>query len=282
MKLLKVKIPEMVFPSRGDARFLQAAVLIGYAVTAREIFHFERSHLVTLLCILWAVILDLLFGFFKFKKLVFPLSALIIALASSLLIYARSPYPYLAVVTLAISSKALITYKAKHLFNPANFGVVAMLLLAPDSVTGMPALFSGYMTPSVIFAVLGLLTVIYAHQAEVSLSWVIGFVIFAFVRSQISGAPVVSALLPFFGPSFLLFSFHMISDPATTPRTRGYRIAYGLFAALLDAAFRFFQIPYGMFYSLFIVCCFLPWIRDHEGATIERLMPVVPAQVPSA
>jgi len=257
-------LPKMTFPTWRDARFLQVAVLAGYAVTARTFFHFERSLQTALLCCLGAILLDLAYGYFKFKKFVFPLSAVIIGLASSLLIYSRSPYPYLGAVTLAISSKALLTYRGKHLFNPANFGVVLLLLLAPRWVTGMPALFSGYLLPSVVFAVLGTITVVYAKQMEVSFSWLFGFLVLAFIRARIAGNNPLLVMLPALGPSFLLFTFHMISDPATTPRTRKYRLSFGFFVAFVDAALRYYQIPYGIFYALFFASCFMPWIREHE------------------
>src|SRR5207245_1784378 len=46
-------------PPFRDPRYVQALVLTAYAVAAREVFHFERSHLVTLGCVTWAVALDL-------------------------------------------------------------------------------------------------------------------------------------------------------------------------------------------------------------------------------
>ena len=43
-----------------------------------------------------------------------------------------------------------------------------------------------------------------------------GFVIQAFLRSH-PGTPFVAALLPVTGMAFLLFTFYMVTDPATTP-----------------------------------------------------------------
>ncbi len=257
-------LPSRLFAAKRDARYLQAAVLCLYAVVAREVFHFERSHWTTLTCVATAVSLDLLLGRFYYKKVIFPLSAIIIGLASSLLIDAPSVLTYVAATALGISSKTLITYKRKHLFNPANFGLVVMLLVFPNRLTGMPQLFSGYLAPSIVFAVLGMLTVLYARQFEVSFSWLLGFVVFACARAAINGSRLLMTLAPALGPGFLLFTFHMISDPATTPRTRRFRIAFGVTVALLDALTRFFEIPYGNFYALFLVTALLPCIRDRE------------------
>ena len=49
------------------------------------------------------------------------------------------------------------------------------------------------------------------------LAWLGGFVLQAAVRSLIQGTPMVAALLPVTGMAFLLFTFYMVTDPATTP-----------------------------------------------------------------
>lgn len=257
-------------PPIRDARWMQLAVLMTYAVVAREIFHFERTHLTMLLCVTLAVLLDLLLGRLVYKATIFPLSAVIVGLASSLLLDARTSYPYLVCALLGIVSKAFITYRGRHLFNPANFGVVVLLLLAPAQVTGMPQLFSGYFIPSVIFFVLGMVTVLWARQAEVSLAWLGGFVVFGLLRAAISGANPVMTLAPLLGPGVLLFTFHMISAPATTPKTRWPRIGFGVAVAAIDAGFRYLEIPYGNFYALFAVSAVIPWIWEREGVLGPR------------
>jgi Na+-transporting NADH:ubiquinone oxidoreductase subunit NqrB len=53
--------------------------------------------------------------------------------------------------SLAISSKFLLQVEKKHFFNPANFGIIAALILTPDAwvspgqwemMVGMPCYFS--------------------------------------------------------------------------------------------------------------------------------------------
>jgi Na+-translocating ferredoxin:NAD+ oxidoreductase RnfD subunit len=253
-------------PPARDARYLQLLILSAYAITAREVFNFDRTHATTLACIFTAVVIDLALGWLYYKNPIFPLSALIIGTASSLLLDAPSTATYMLAAALAVASKAFITYRGKHIFNPANFGVVMILALLPGQATGMPQLFAGHLAPSFVFAVLGLLTVIYAKQVEVSVAWLAGFVVFALVRATLREVNPIFVLLPMLGPGFLLFTFHMISDPATSPRTRRYRIAFGLSLALVDAGFRFLEIPYGFFYALFGATALLPWIRAREGS----------------
>lgn len=259
-------------PSIRDPRYVQATILLSYCFVAREFFHFERTHWTVAACIGISIGLDLLWGQVLFKKFNFPLSAVIIGCASSLLMDSRSPWIYMTAAALAVSSKALITYKGEHIFNPANFGVSCMLLMLPEQAASMPHLFAGYLVPSVIFFALGLFTILWAKQSEISVSWILGFILFGFLRAELSGIPVDRVLTPLLGPGILLFSFHMISDPATTPRTRPFRLAFGLAVAAIDAVFRFYEIPSSPLFALLIVAGAIPFIRDFEE---RHLAPVI-------
>jgi Na+-translocating ferredoxin:NAD+ oxidoreductase RnfD subunit len=251
---------------------------------AREFFHFERTHWTTAACIATSVILDLFWGKLLYKKVNFPLAAVIIGCASSLLMDSRWPWIYVTAAAIAVTSKAFLTYKGKHVFNPANFGVSCMLLLLPEKAASMPHLFAGYIVPSIIFFSLGLFTVLWARQSEISFSWLLGFVVFGLVRAELKGIPVIRVLAPLLGPGILLFTFHMISDPASTPRTRPWRIAFGLTVAAIDATLRFYEIPSSPLFALLITAPAMPFIRDWEEqatmpvslATVTQLTPAAP------
>lgn len=245
-------------PAPSDPRYIQLGVLLAYAVSAREFFHMDRSHLVALSCCCIAMLLDILIGVIKFKRLRFPVSAIIIGLATSLLIDSRYWSIYVIATCLAIFSKAFIAINGRHIFNPANFGVVCVLAALPQFVTGIPSLFGAYILPSFIFLTLGIFTVWRAQQRTVSFSWLLGFILFSLIRGQITGSGFLLAALPILSPSLLLFSFHMISDPATAPETSRGRLLFGLLIAAMDALFRLWQIPFGNFYALFVVAALLP------------------------
>jgi Na+-translocating ferredoxin:NAD+ oxidoreductase RnfD subunit len=203
----------------------------------------------------------------------FPISAVIIGCASSLLMDSRSPWIYGAAAMIATTSKALITYRGKHVFNPANLGVSVMLLLLPEQAASMPHLFAGHVMPSIIFFSLGLFTVLWAGQTEISLSWLLGFVFFAFIRAGILGVPWERTVTPILGPGLLLFTFHMISDPASTPRTRFWRISFGMTVALIDALLRYKEIPGSPLFALLIVGAMTPLIRDLENRSASKAPP---------
>jgi Na+-transporting NADH:ubiquinone oxidoreductase subunit NqrB len=60
-------------------------------------------------------------------------SALITSLGLSLLLRADRVSTMVLAGVLAIGSKFIFTYGDKHWFNPANFGIVLTLLIAPDA-----------------------------------------------------------------------------------------------------------------------------------------------------
>ncbi len=80
---------------------------------------------------------------------------------------------------------------------------------------------------------------------------------------------MVAALLPVTGMAFLLFTFYMATDPATTPSRRSVSLrsagrlaaTYGLLTA--------FHVVFGLFFSLLIICSLrglglavLAWVRS--------------------
>lgn len=269
-------------PPLSDARWLQAAVLLAYALAAREIFYFERTYAMLAACVAWAVALDLLLGFFYFDRLIFPLSALIIGLADSFLVDSRLTAFFLLVISLSILSKVFVTYRGRHFFNPANFGVVLAVQFLPNQVALVPHLFSGYIWPSVVFAALGLATALRARQMPVVLGWVGGFILMAALRSQFPGSNGWEAFGPLISTSMLLFMFHMLTDPGTTPRTAAMKVSFGVLAAIIDGVLRIAGIPHTPYYALFVIGALLPFIRNEEDRqTALRGAPPPPATEPT-
>jgi len=179
-------------------------------------------------------------------------SALISGLSLCLLV--RTNYAALACLTavVAIASKFLIRIRGKHVFNPTNGGIVAMLLL-----TGLVWVSPGQWGTAASFAFLmacaGMLVVTRAARSDVTVAFIACYAALVFGRSLYVGEPMTIPLHRLESGAFLLFSFFMISDPKTTPDSRAGRI---LFAALVAATawyvqFRLFRTN-GLLWSLAI------------------------------
>ena len=251
------------FPNLHDPRWMQVSILAVYAIVAREVFNFERSHWITAGLLIWAISLDFVIGWTQYKISRVPIGSAVIAFACGLLIDSPHPGLYFIAVTIGVLSKSFFTYKNKHYMNPANFSVVLIFLLGSGYATGIQNLFAGYILPSCAFLSLGLLNVYYAKQLTLTLSFFAAFLLFAGVR-WLLGTYWLLAFGPCLSPGFLLFTFHMLSDPATTPRSKKMQIFFSIGVAIFDAFFRYYLIPYGQFFALFCFNSLMPLLRDFE------------------
>ena len=209
-------------------------------------------------------------------------SALISGLSLCLLV--RSNFHALACLAavIAIASKFVIKVRGKHVFNPTDGALVALLLVTKQvwvspGQWGTPVFFAFLM------ACAGSLVVTRAARADVSLAFVACFSALVIGRSLYLGEPLALPLHRLESGAFLLFAFFMISDPKTTPDARSARI---LFAGLVAATawyvqFRLFRTN-GMVWSLAIWSLAVP-VLDHvfPSARYDWARPTArPAPVP--
>jgi Na+-transporting NADH:ubiquinone oxidoreductase subunit NqrB len=177
-------------------------------------------------------------------------SALISALSLCLLLRTNDHALACLAAAIAIAGKFLIRLRGKHVFNPTNGAIVAMLLL-----TGQVWVSPGQWGTAAFFAFLmacaGSLVVTRAARSDVTLVFIACYAALVAGRSLYLGEPLTIPLHRLESGGFLLFSFFMISDPKTTPDSRAGRI---VFAALVAATawyvqFRLFRTN-GLLWSL--------------------------------
>ena len=251
-------------PNWRDKRWLQACIHLTYALVARYGFNFESSIANLFGTLAVCMVIDLIISRLLYQKPNNILTSTIIAFGCSLMIYSPSIWPYIGAVFAAICSKAFLRYNGRHVFNPSNFGIIAMLALFPNWTVTSGNLFSGYWVPSMAFFILGTINVVWARQTLISFTWLIAFVLFNYVRGVIIDSPFQLSLLVL-NPLIILFTFHMITDPMTTPRTTFFRILFGLSVAAFDVALRFYGVIGSQFYALFIISAFMPFIWEIEA-----------------
>ncbi len=157
-------------------------------------------------------------------------SALISGLSLCLLL--RTNHAELAVLAAAVTigGKFLIRVRGKHVFNPTNGGLVAMMLLTPHvwvspSQWGYAAFFGFLM------ACAGGIVVNRALRSDVTYAFIVFYAALLFGRSFYVGEPMTIPLHRLESGALLLFAFFMISDPKTTPDSRAGRILFGALVA---------------------------------------------------
>lgn len=153
-------------------------------------------------------------------------SAIISSLGLCLILKTNDWYIAAFASFLAISSKYLIRYKGKHIFNPSALAIAVCILL-----TGKAWLNTGQWGTNtvLIFAAItfGCIIVTKVQKLDTSLAFLFCFAGLLFCRQILFlGWPMDFFLQSVSTGSLLLFSFFMISDPKTIPDHRIARIVW--------------------------------------------------------
>ncbi len=249
--------------------YLQPCILLGYNIISRAVFNFERPTWIFALGILCGIFVHSLVGLFIYKKIGNIAISFTISFGGMLQMYSPDLWPYLLIPILGNLSKGLIRFNGRHFFNPSNFALVLMFELFPHTVVGNYNVFSSYVGVAGIFFILGLINVLYAKQATVAFSWYISFWIINYLRYLVDDPTYNFAYLAL-NPLLILFTFHMITDPMTTPKTRVGKILFGITAAIVDAFLRSRNFPQSNYYVLFGLCACLPIIWEVEARWMAR------------
>ncbi len=202
-----------------------------------------------------------------------PRSALISSLSLTLLLRTTSPALGALAGALAIGSKFLIRvpgprgdrHGGKHVFNPANFGIVA-LLLATDRAWVSPGQWGAAALAAFAVASAGFLVVRRAERSDVTWAFLLFYGALLFGRALWLGDPLAIPRHQIANGALLVFAFFMISDPKTTPDSRPGRVLYALLVAA-GAGFVQFALyqPAGPIWALAALAPTVP--------LIDRLLP---------
>jgi Na+-transporting NADH:ubiquinone oxidoreductase subunit NqrB len=257
--------PSPAAPVRPDPRLYQIAVLAGllaYGVTRLEFEIGIAQALVTLATALGTqYVCTRLWRLPAFD----PKSALISGLSLCLLL--RTNHLALAALAavISIAGKFVLRFRGKHLFNPTNLGVVAVILFTGEAWVS-PGQWGNVAFFAFLMACFGGLVVNRAARSDVTWAFMASWLAVLFGRALWLGQPLTVPLHQLQNGAFLLFTFFMISDPKTTPDSRAGRI---LFAMLVAAGAGFVQFVLfrtnGLLWSLATLSMLVP--------LIDRLLP---------
>ena len=167
-------------------------------------------------------------------------SAYITGISLALLIkpQANLLWPFALGAFLAIASKYVLTYRGRHLWNPSNFAIALLLLIASSSVAVLSHQWGNDLGTNLVIWAFGLVIAWRARVLHVTLTYVACFLAFATVRHLIVGGPLLAEIAPITGPMYQLFVFFMVTDPRTTVSTRRGRILVVGIVALVETIIR--------------------------------------------
>jgi len=200
-----------------------------------------------------AVITELILSMSIIGKRKSIASAYISGISVGILIRSTVVWPYVVTAVLSIMSKYVLRYKGKHLWNPSNFGVSWMLFMAPLDVAGLSIQWGSNFLAMAVIWMLGLVIVYRAKRLHVTITYVLSFIFFAYLRSLIAGDSFLAEIAPLTGPMYQLFIFFMMTDPPTSVSTRRGQILVAFLIALVEFVLRLNSYIYAPFYALFLV-----------------------------
>ena len=202
----------------------------------------------------------------------FLLSAYISGLAVAMLLYANERYWVVAfAASLAICSKHLFRIPtagggegagrtSRHFLNPSNFAITLTLLLFPWVGIAPPYQFTenvdgvgDWVLPAVLVAAGTLLNWRFTGRLPLIAAWLACFALQAVVRHAMTGGSLAAGLVPATGVAFLLFTFYMVSDPATTPTRPLGQVVFGSSVAIVYGVLMHYHVVFGFFFALTIV-----------------------------
>jgi Na+-transporting NADH:ubiquinone oxidoreductase subunit NqrB len=199
-----------------------------------------------------------------------PLSALITSLSLTLLLRTGDWVIAILAAAIAIGSKFLIRVRGKHLFNPANFALVA-LIFSTDNAWVSSGQWGSDAVGALALACLGFIVLTRARRAETTIAFLCTYSALLIGRALWLGDPLGIPLHQLQNGALLIFAFFMVSDPKTTPDTAPGRLGYGAIVAAVAYAIQFVLYePNGPILALFVSAPLVPLVDLLAGGSRYR------------
>lgn len=236
-----------------DNRFL-APVLVTFVLLGAHLsFGILESYSRMAIAILTAIGVEILLGRAYYGRWPHLASAYITGISVGMLIRSPLVWPYVFASLISIMSKYVLRARGRHLWNPSNFGICMMLLLAPASLAVLSIQWGNQVWPMIEVWVLGGIVVWRLKRLHICAAYAAAFLVFAAIRSGITGNPLLATVAPITGPMYQLFIFFMVTDPRTTVRPRWAQCAVVVVVAAVEAILRMRDVVYAPLFALFIV-----------------------------
>jgi enediyne biosynthesis protein E5 len=236
-----------------DSRFTPPVFITLILLIGNLSFGILESYQKTLLAIVTAIVTEMALGRIFLGKWPHPASAYITGISVGILVRSPAYWPYALCAALSITSKYAVRVRGRHLFNPSNFGICALLFLASESVAGLSIQWGNNFASLVIIWVLGSLILWRAKRFHITVTYVVSFLLLALLRAHITGDPWQAEISPITGPMYQLFMFFMITDPKTTLRSWKGQCLVVFLVAVVEMLLRLDQSIYAPLYALFLV-----------------------------
>lgn len=298
---------ELVRPRLADPRFHLAAVIVTLHVLGQTVLDFDVSILQILVALVVAGSIGFVVAMARDRVIAWPASAVLAGNGVAFVLrvpgtqhgdwWSARGWPiFAATAALAVSSKFVIRWHGRHVFNPSNLAlVVTFLILGSGHADPLPFWWGPIsMATALALAIIVVGGVAILYRLRIAAIAASFWVAFASCVGLMSAAGHCMAapwsLRPVCGrslwwtlvssPEVLVFMFFMITDPKTSPTGRVRRVCYGggigvLAALLIAPQTTEFATKVAILSALAIVCAARPFVErrlPEAGTQRDRLL----------
>jgi Na+-translocating ferredoxin:NAD+ oxidoreductase RnfD subunit len=223
-----------------DPRYLIAGLITLVLVLAQARYHIVGGYERLALTLATCMAVEAALSWFDRGTVVNLQSAYISGISLTLLLKPQGSalWPFVIGGVLAIASKYVLRLRESHLWNPTNFAIVALLLVAPERVSVLSHQWGNELGTNLVIWAFGLAIAARVRVLHITLSYVGSFLVLNALRALAMGQPVLAELAPITGPMYQLFIFFMITDPRTVVRGRRNQILVAIVIAVAEALIR--------------------------------------------
>ncbi|HWX83444.1 MAG TPA: RnfABCDGE type electron transport complex subunit D [Xanthobacteraceae bacterium] len=224
----------------SDARHFQIVALSSLLLVNFTWIDFGAKPLYSALAILSALATQIVCARLAGLPSIDLRSPLITGLSLSLLLRADAAWlPALAGI-IAIASKFTFRVDGKHIWNPAGFAIV-VLLLTQSGVWISPGQWGTSVWLAALLVFFAILVLQAAQRSDIALFFLGSHAALLVARAAWLGDPLAIPLHQLQSGSLLIFAFFMISDPRTAPDSRLGRLLFAFAVAAAGHYLAFFM-----------------------------------------
>jgi Na+-transporting NADH:ubiquinone oxidoreductase subunit NqrB len=281
-----------------DARYIAPLFITCILLVAQLSYGVLESYPRTLLAIFTSIVVEAILSRVFTGKWPHLASAYISGISVGILVRSPEYWPYALCAAIAITSKYVIRYKGRHLWNPSNFAISFMLFFAPYTVAPLNVQWDNRPWAMVGIWIVGSIIIWNLRRFHICATYVVSFIAFALLRAAIlnhwaGGIDSASAwhqwlteVAPITGPVYQLFIFFMITDPKTTVKSKRGQCVVAFAIAAVEMVLRLNQNVHAPYYALFLVgpiANFIEiwWNSRHKAAPAAPATPAIPNSVQS-
>lgn len=243
----------------GAARFsFDQRFIAPLLVTAILVFgHFTQGILEsparTGLAIIVSIVAEIALGLLIYRKIPHLASAYVSGISVGILVRSPEYWPYAMGALISILSKYVIRLDNRHLWNPSNFAISALLFLAPLTVASLSVQWGNAIWAALVIWTLGSVIIWRLKRFHICATYVVSFLGYGVLRHFITGHSLFAEIAPITGPMYQLFIFFMITDPKTTVTGRRAQILVAFLIATMENILRLAGNVHAPYFALFLV-----------------------------